>query len=629
MVYLTFQGYYWLLNKRAKGKLEEKPVLVEHGYQFRDLNGNGKLDIYEDSRQAVEARVDNLLEQMTLKEKVGMFWHPPIGIGNRGQVLGKPAMMSPESSYDVIINQKVRHFNLFQVPKPKFMARWNNRIQKIAEMDRLGIPITISSDPRNGLKNFLGENLLEGGYSKWPEPIGLAAIGDSSLAYRFGQIAGHEMRSVGIRTALHPMADLATEPRWTRVNGTFGENAKLSAAMTSAYIMGFQGSELGSSSVACMTKHWPGGGPQANGEDAHFSYGKEQVYPGDNFKYHLLPFKAAIAAGTAMMMPYYSIPKDQTSQDVAMAFNKEIITDMLRNEHGYDGVVCSDWGILEGFSLAGIELVEAKDWGVENLSIEDKIVMAIDAGVDQFGGNNNGKQLLAAVENGKIVETRLDKSVSRLLKVKFEIGLFDNPYVDEKNADQVVGAKPYMLEGAEAQRKAMVLLKNSIVQDGSLMPLKDDLKLFVEKIDPEIASKYARIVEDSDQADVALIRLETPWDARSDDFAEKFFHQGSLEFDPQEVNRLVAIAENTPTIFFIYLDRAAVIPEISSASAGLVAEFGATDDAVLDIAFGRSKPMGRLPIELPSSMEAVKAQLEDVPYDSNEPLYPFGYGLRY
>ncbi len=629
VVYFSFQGYYWLLNKRAKAKLVKKPILTEQGHQFRDLNANGELDIYEDSRQPVEARVDDLLSQMSLEAKVGMFWHPPIGVGNRGQVLGKPAMMSPVSSYDVIINQKVRHFNLFEVPKARFQAKWNNRIQKIAEMDRLGIPITISSDPRNGVNNFLGNNLLEGGYSKWPEPIGLAAIGDSSLTVKFAQIASHEMRSVGIRTALHPMADLATEPRWARINGTFGENAELSATMTSAYITGFQGKKLGTNNVACMTKHWPGGGPQAGGEDAHFSYGKDQVYPGNNFKYHLIPFKAAIEAGTAMMMPYYGVPVGQTTQDVGMSFNREIVNDLLRDEFGYNGIVCTDWGILEGFSFVGIEVVEAKDWGVEHLSIEDKIVMAIDAGVDQFGGNNHGKQLLAAIQNGKVTEKRLDQSVRRLLRVKFALGLFDNPYVDEQEAARVVGQESYMQEGAKAQRKAMVLLKNNKTNQGVVLPLPEGIKLYVEAIDPVLASEYGRIVADPEAADVALIRLQAPWEPRDDDFVEQFFHQGSLEFDKEELTRLLTIARKTPTIFFIYLDRPAVMPEINNASAGLVVEFGAFDDAVLDVAFGRAKPMGRLPFEIPSSMEAVNAQYEDVPYDSQAPLYPFGFGLNY
>jgi beta-glucosidase len=437
------------------------------------------------------------------------------------------------------------------------------------------------------------------------------------------------MRVLGIRTALHPMADLATEPRWARVNGTFGEDAALSSTMTAAYVIGFQGEEIGPKSVACMTKHWPGGGPQQDGEDAHFSYGKNQVYPGNNFDYHLLPFQAAIDAGTAMIMPYYSIPKDQTSENVGMGFNTEIINGLLRNEYGYDGIVCSDWGILEGFSFAGIEIVEAKDWGVEDLSIEDKIIMAIEAGVDQFGGNNNGDQLLTAVNKGAVTEARLDQSVRRLLKVKFEIGLFENPYVDENKADQVVGSRSYMREGAEAQRKAMVLLKNSAHGDGEILPLDENIKLYVEEIDTEIASKYARIVEDPLEADVALIRLQTPWEARTDNFVEQFFHQGTLEFEQEDIERLVDISNNIPTVFFIYLDRGAVVPEINAAATGMVAEFGATDEAVLDIAFGKSKPMGQLPIELPSSMDAVRAQMEDVPYDSKEPLYPFGHGLRY
>jgi len=628
VVYITFQGYYWLLNKRAKMKLSRKEVLTVNHHQFRDLNDNGKLDIYEDSTQPVEARIEDLLSQMNLAEKVGMLWHPPIALGKKGKVLGKPELMNPASSYDVIINLKIRHFNLFEVPNPRFLARWHNRIQRIAEQDRLGIPVTMSSDPRNGVHNFLGHNLLEGGYSKWPEPIGLAALNDPVTTHKFTQIARHELRSVGIRVLLHPMADLATEPRWARINGTFGEDAKLSAEMTTAYIRGFQGDTLGPLSVACMTKHWPGGGPQEDGEDAHFSYGKNQAYPGNNFKYHLIPFEAAIEAGTAMIMPYYGVPLGQTSQDVGMSFNREIINDLLRNGLKYDGVVCTDWGILEGYSFAGIEIVEARHWGVEHLSVEDKIVMAINAGVDQFGGNSNPKQLLSAMEMGKLSEDRIDQSVRRLLKVKFLLGLFEDPYVDEAEAAEVVGQKPYMEAGKEAQRNAMVLLKNEAVNDQPVLPLSPGIKLYIESIDPALAADYGRIVDTPQEADVALIRLQTPWEDR-EGFVDQFFHQGSLAFEPREVERLLQIAHSIPTIFFIYLERAAVIPELNTAAKALVAEFGAFDDAVLDIAFGAARPQGRLPMEIPSSMEAVHAQYEDLPYDSKNPLYPFGYGLTY
>jgi beta-glucosidase len=625
VVYLLFQGYYWLLNKRARAKLEDKPVLVVEDQQFRDLNANGILDVYEDSRQPIDARVENLLNQMTLEEKVGMFWHPPIGIGNRGRVLKKPAMLSPESTYHLLVNQKVRHVNLFEVPSAKFVARWNNRIQKIAERDRLGIPVTISSDPRNGVHNFLADNLLEGGYSKWPEPIGLAALNDSATTYRYAQVASHEMRSVGIRTALHPMADLATEPRWARINGTFGEDAQLAAAMTSLYIKGFQGNTLGPTSVACMTKHWPGGGPQQDGEDAHFEYGKNQAYPGNNFDYHLIPFKAAIDAGTAMMMPYYGVPVDQTDENVGMSFNSYVVTDLLRKDHAYDGVVCSDWGIIEGFSLAGFELVQPKHWGVDHLSNEDKIVKAINAGIDQFGGDNNGQELLNAVAIGKVSESRLDQSVRRLLKVKFQVGLFDNPYVDEDEAARIVGQASYMKEGSLAQSKAMVLLKNS----NNILPLEEGIKIYLEGLDRESAANFANIVEIPEQADVALIRLSAPWEARDNNYAERFFHQGSLEFESHEIDRLTQIAERVPTIFFIYMDRPPVMPKIDHAAAAVVAEFGAFDQAVLKVAFGRVHPEGHLPFEIPSSMTAVDAQFEDVPYDSKNPLYNFGHGLTY
>lgn len=627
VVYLSFQGYYWLLNKKARSGLTHKTILNENGHQYRDLNDNGRLDVYEDSRQPVADRVEDLIGQMNVAEKIGLFWHPPIAAGRKGQVLGRPAMMSPASSYDIIINQNIRHFNLFEVSDPKFLARWYNRIQKIAEEDRLGIPITISSDPRNGVNNFLGNDLLEGGFSKWPEPIGLAALGDPATTYRFAKIIADELRSVGIRTALHPMADLATEPRWARITGTFGEDADLSATLISAYIQGLQGETFGPNSVACMTKHWPGGGPQEEGEDAHFSYGMNQVYPGNNFDYHLIPFAAAIKAGTAMMMPYYGVPVGQTTQDVGMSFNKEIIN-MLRKDFGFNGIVCSDWGILEGFTFAGIEIVEAKDWGVEHLTIEDKIVMSIDAGVDQFGGNANVKQLKAALDHGKVTETRLDESVRRLLKVKFELGLFDNPYVDEDLAQKTVGQELYMAEGKKAQRDSMVLLKNDYLNNQPVLPLTEGIRLYVEYLDPEVSSDYALIVDSPEKADVALIRLQTPWETR-EGFVEEYFHQGSLAFEPEEIDRLLEIANTTPTVFFIYLERAAVMPEINQAAKAMVAEFGAFDDAILDIAFGRASPKGRLPIEIPSSMEAVKSQFEDLPYDSDQPLYPFGHGLNY
>jgi len=631
-VVIIYNGHYYLLNRKAKKQLAGVQYIEADGHRFRDLNRNGVLDIYEDNRQDIELRVEDLLGQMTIEEKVGLMWHPHIGVGREGEILGKPNVraFNTVSTWDVLVNRKISHYNLYAIPGTRELARWYNNLQRVAEQTRLGIPVTISTDPRHGIQNFVGPDLLGGNFSKWPEPIGLAAIGDSMLTVEFGRIAREEYMAVGIRTALHPMADLATEPRWARINGTFGEDAALSAMLTAAYIYGFQGDSLGPWSVACMTKHWPGGGPQQDGEDAHFGYGKKQIYPGNNFDYHLIPFEAALEAGTAMIMPYYGIAMGQTSEDVGMSFNKEIIDGLLRNEYGYDGIVCTDWAIVEGFKILGREIVETKAWGVEDLTVAERIQKAVEAGVDQFGGNMNTRELTKLVNESVIAEERINQSARRLLRAKFMMGLFDNPFVDEEQADKIVGKAEFVEKGKLAQRKSIVLLKNHPLSESRItLPLTGNEKIYIENIDKELASDYATVVDQIAEADFAVIRLQTPWEPRKGDFVESFFRQGALDFKEPELSRLMDIINAKPTIVCIYLDRPAVIPEIAKGAYGLLGEFGAQDDAVLDVIFGRFEPTGKLPFELPSSMQAVTLQKEDVPYDSHDPLFPFGWGLRY
>jgi beta-glucosidase len=624
--------YYGRKNHQAKKQLGEVFVLIENDYKFRDLNKNGRLDPYEDRRQPVDARISDLISQLTLEEKAGLMFHPPIGVGKKGQLLGKPDIKakSMNSTWDLLINKKINHFNLIVIPGAKYLAEWSNALQKLAEQSRLGIPVTISSDPRHGLYNFLGPDLLGGYWSKWPEPIGLAAIGDSSLVAEFGRIVNAEYRAVGIRVALHPMADLATEPRWARINGTFGEDAGLSAKLVAAYIYGLQGDTLGKESVACMTKHWPGAGPQEDGEDAHFSYGKNQVYPGHHFNEHLIPFEAAIKAGTAMMMPYYGVPVGQTGEDVGMSFNKAVIDSLLRRKYGFDGVVCTDWGIVDDFSFLGIKIVGAKKWGVENLTVKERIKKALDAGIDQFGGNDNTEELVELVQAGEISEARIDESVRRILKVKFLLGLFDNPYVDTDLAEKIINNDDFREKGEMAQRKSIVLLENDLVagQD-KVLPLKKGVKIYVENIDEEIAGKYATVVKNIEQADFAVLRINAPYEKRHGDFVERKLHQGSLDFPGKELDHIRKIASAKPVIICIYLDRPAILTPLAAVIPGLLCDFGASDNAALDVIFGDFKPVGRLPVEIPSSMEAVENQKEDLPFDSKDPQYNFGYGLGY
>jgi beta-glucosidase len=374
-----------------------------------------------------------------------------------------------------------------------------------------------------------------------------------------------------------------------------------------------------------MTKHFPGGGPQKDGEDPHFPYGKEQVYPGDNFDYHLIPFEAAFAAGTAQIMPYYGMPIGLPIEAVGFGFNKDVITGLLREKYGFDGVVCTDWGLLIT-RRRGDEVMEARAWGVEHLSVEERAKKALDAGVDQFGGESCTDVIIALVRSGQLAESRLDQSVRRLLRDKFRLGLFDNPYVDADAAQQIVGREDFRAAGELAQRKSIVLLKNGATPHGPALPVQGTPKLYIENIDPEIAAAYGQVVASVADADLAILRLSTPYEPR-DGFLERLFHAGDLTFPAAELQRILAIMRQVPTVVDIYLDRPAVIPEIAEGCAGLLANFGASDAAVLDVIFGRFRPQGKLPFELPSSMEAVRRQKSDVPYDSEAPLFRFGDGL--
>lgn len=603
-------------------------LYTEEGFAYRDLNKNGRLDLYEDPRRPIEERVDNLLSQMTLEEKAGMMFHQGIGMNSDGTLQEGGNPMGLSATTDLVSSRLMNHFNVWGTADPGPMANWYNSLQRLAESTRLGIPVTISSDPRHAFTDNPATSFMSGSFSQWPEPIGLAAIGDEALVQQFADIARQEYLAVGIRVALHPMADLATEPRWARINGTFGEDANLAARLTAAYIRGFQGETVGPQSVACMTKHFPGGGPQKDGEDPHFPYGKEQVYPGNNFGYHLIPFEAAFKSGTAQIMPYYGMPVGMPLEEVAFGFNKDVITGLLREKYGFDGVVCTDWGLLTDSQIGGAVMV-ARAWGVEHLSRPERVHKALEAGVDQFGGEACPEVVVGLVRGGQVSEARIDQSVRRLLREKFRLGLFDNPYLDPSRAERTVGNSRFRTAGEIAQRRSIVLLKNGTATGAQVLPLHGRPKIYLENISPETAGSYGDVVQSIGEADLAILRLRAPYEPRDGSFLERLFHAGDLDFKDPEKSRILGILQSVPTIVDIYLDRPAVIPEISEASAALLVNFGASDAALLDIIFGHHSPEGKLPFELPSSMEAVRRQKEDVPYDSENPLFPFGHGLTY
>ena len=596
--------------------------------KFRDLNKNGRIDPYEDPRRPIEERVEDLLSQMTLEEKAGMMFHTMITMKDDGSLVEEASPFSRDTTSEMVVGKCMNHFNILYALPAKPMVEWHNRLQKLAESTRLGIPVTISSDPRHAFSNNPLASMMAGPFSQWPEPIGLAATHDPQLVQEFADIARQEYLAVGIRVALHPMADLATEPRWGRINGTFGEDAGLSSEMVKAYIRGFQGEKIGPTSVSCMTKHFPGGGPQLNGEDPHFPYGREQVYPGHNFDYHLKPFEAAFEAGTSQIMPYYGMPVGIGLEEVGFSYNKGVITGLLREKYGFDGIICTDWGLITDVIIEGRMVMPARCWGVEHLSAPERAKKILEAGVDQFGGEACPEVIVGLVRSGQIAESRLDGSVRRLLHEKFRLGLFDDPYRDPEAAEKTLGKAEFRAKGELAQRKSIVLLKNGATSGKPVLPLQGRPKLYVEGISAEIAGQYSEVVVSPGEADFAILRLNTPYEPR-EGFLESLFHTGSLEFKPEEKQHILGIMEQAPTIVDLYLERPAVIPEINGKCAALLGSFGANDAALLDVMFGQFKPQGKLPFELPSSMEAVKKQKEDLPYDSENPLYPFGFGLSY
>lgn len=371
-----------------------------------------------------------------------------------------------------------------------------------------------------------------------------------------------------------------------------------------------------------MTKHFPGGGPQKDGEDPHFAYGREQVYPGNNFEYHLKPFRAAIAAGAAQIMPYYGMPVDTRHEAVAFGYNKGIITGLLRDELGFDGIVCTDWGLVTDAIILG-QPMPARAWGVEHLDELSRVEMILTAGCDQFGGEARAELVVQLVEQGRISEERIDLSVRRLLREKFILGLFDNPYVDPDHAAVTVGKAEFVAAGEAAQRRAYTLLTNR----DQILPL-DGCRLYLEGVSAEVASRYGEVVADPADADVALLRLKAPYEPRPGGF-EAMFHAGSLEFPAAERDHHAAVCSAVPTIVDVYLDRPAVLAHLADKAGALLGSYGSSDKAFLDIVFGAAQPGGSLPFDLPRSMAAVEASRSDVPFDTADPIFRFGHGMRY
>ena len=612
---------FFLSNKTPK-------IIIKEGNKYRDLNRNGKIDIYEDKNFSAEQRVIDLLSKMSIEEKVGQMFHPPISLkGGAISEIINLATGKGDSTESLILNKHISHFNLYGSPSPLELAKKLNYFQRIAEKSRLAIPLTISSDPIHEVPRGGGVAAFSlKGFSKWPSQLGFASTRDSQIIKEFAEIAGQEYLAVGIRTALHPMSDLATEPRWARNFGTFGSNADLSSEFTKAYMDGFQGKSIDKKSILTMVKHFPGGGPQEDGLDPHLYSGRNQIYPGNNFSYHLKPFEEAINNGLKVIMPYYGIPIDQTSENVAMAYNKDILTDLLREKLGFQGVICTDWGIISG-----------RHWGVDDLSVKERYKKSIDAGVDQYGGESSPKYILELIKDNEITEERINFSVKKILMNKFELGLFDDPFVNEQSVINKVGIQSYIDKGILAQKKSVVLLKNDEHDNQNVLPLSKNIKVFSDGFDTSILKNYCEITDNPKESDFILLQLRTVFNGNQpsgidrpiDNFLSKMFPNNDLNYDNEILAKIKKYSSTSKLITIVDLNRPAILSEIEKLSHGLIGVFGVFDEVVLEIIFGDFNPMGKLPFDIPSSMKEVNEQLSDVPDDTRNPIFRYGHGLSY
>lgn len=718
--------------------LEDGPVLgigedsgVElietDGLAFKDLARCGRLLPYEDWRLDAQTRAEDLASRLTIEDIAGLMLyssHQVVPATNElffaGSYDGKNFEESGASPWALTDQQKefltkdrIRHVLAMKLQDARTAAKWNNEMQSLAEGTGFGIPVNISSDPRHGASEASAEFKAGNGQdtSKWPEGIGLAATFDPEVCRRFAEIASREYRAMGITTALSPQIDLATEPRWMRFGDTFGEHTGLTIAMTKAYCDGMQTSisplaaengavpgktedaadvGWGPYSVNAMAKHWPGGGTGEGGRDAHFAYGKYAVYPGKNFKEHLRPFTEGAfqldgpTRQAAAIMPYYTISwdADEHCHDyVGNSFNHYLIHDLLREKYGYDGVVCTDWGITHDHAK-GIAPRGGACWGVEEMTEVERHYRALMNGVDQFGGNNDIGPVLSAYamgcqEHGETaMRQRMERSAVRLLKNMFRCGLFENPYVDSGESNAIVGCQEFCEAGMDAQRKSVVLLKNS-GEKGPVLPLKR-CKVFVPKryiraytdffgrtcgdewVDPipvEVLRKYYDIARTPEEADAALVLIMAP---ESECYQPEDVENGgngyfpiSLQYRPYTaaLARKVSIAGGDPyelsldrsyhgktnvtvneqdldnvlemrkrmgtkpVIVIDVLNKPSVMAEFEPSADAIVAEFGVQPEAVLDVISGKFEPSGLLPLQIPENMDTVERQLEDVPFD--------------
>ena len=606
---------------------------------------------------------------------------------------------------DLLGKDHIRHMLVRNVATPSVGAAWSNAVQAFCEAASLGLPSNNSTDPRNYTNGSANVNSYkpepDGEFdpgaacdiSKWPREMGLAATFDLDVIRSHGEVVSAEYRALGITTALSPQADMASEPRWRRFYSTFSEDPILNRDIVQTYIEAFQNtpgskSGWGHQSVNCMVKHWPGGGTGEAGRDAHFGIGKYGVYPGNNFEENLIPFIDGAfklpgkTVRASAVMPYYTISygQDPSGENVANGFSSYIIRDLLREKYGYDGVVCTDWGIVNDYEFPWKH--NGKPWGMETEAPAVRRLKCFEAGVDQLGGAKDNAismeayRLWAEKYGEESARERFELSARRLLVNIFNVGNFENPYVDPAVADKTVGCKEFVAAGYDAQLKSIVMLKN---HGGILRAKSGRIRVYEPlrhvpaglthwmktteaydeyPVSKELLGQYFEVSETPEDADIALVCIKSPvghwgyirnkniakeghynpislqWGPYKAEYARKhsiaggdphedsanrsylgYTETSSNESDMYLVRETKKAMGDKPVVVVIATERPFVPAEIEPWADAILVTWGVSNKALLDIVSGRVEPYGLLPCQMPADMRTVEQQCEDVPHD--------------
>ena len=479
-------------------------VIVRDGLYFKDMDNSGELAPYKDWRLSPEERAKDMVAHLRLDQQAGLvlntLFNTPVA-PTRAAATGANGKLEMSKIY--------KHHDPDEKPIPGPLPGMTMSIDDADVLDKHITAGVYRGDMHCeagmvALYHNAGTQMLEyeackGGvaipYSLHTNPInigypdslgiGAAVLGEcnADFVYEMADTDRKMMKAEGLHIMYGPQVDVATDPRWPRTNGTYGERTDVTSDITEALIKGYKNGDdgLNEGSVVLTVKHFPGDAPSENGFEPHVPIGQWRIYrtPGSMEKYHLPPFQRAFDHKASSIMPDYSriaadgraVPQTYrgevtSTEAVPSAYSKELLTDLARNKMGFDGYINSDSGITS-----------VQIYGVEDLTVPQRYAKAISAGTDVIGGNTDPENIIKAVEEGLLPKADLDRaSYNRLLSL-FRTKRVDNPYLDPDQADQ---ARQDNFDGArkkayEANQKAVVLVKNH----GGVLPLAKEKKVCI------------------------------------------------------------------------------------------------------------------------------------------------------